>query len=455
MINDNRVENKGLCIHHLFVALFKEVEDMNWATTQMIDSKHITYIAEEINFKENANARRAFGLRDKDIHKLLIPCKTFRTTFDVNFAVPSQKLYDLFKLLNEHGANETFSDDNVYNMVEAYWSSYQFQLLCYFTVYCLVVILLMFQAWWLNADFYVVSRATENAVNWLIISITFILTIYELLQLCATGMNYITSFGNIIDLVTFALIYTNSIHQLTVVGEEKYSVDHVSLYVCAFFLAFVKLYRGLNIIDFIRSLTSKLVTIIQEISNFLIIMVVCILCFSMIFYASKFYDGEDGQKDTRNYWLYILYTYDMMFGSWNTMSPADPNLEWIIVYFLIYTILFPIVLFNLLVALITDAYNDTKLTERSDNTKCKLEYILEVIELRRLINRWFQKKEKNENKDIDFRHIQQESSMLTLNREFKKSQTLERKAETEKKMTNNLISKLSESIALKKTVKEE
>ena len=72
----------------------------------------------------------------------------------------------------------------------------------------------------------------------------------------------------------------------------------------------------------------------------------------------------------------------MFFGTWEYGSPDDPALEPLMLIFVVFTILFPIIIFNLLIALITDSYTKAIKNNTSDDAKIKLEMILEVMELR-------------------------------------------------------------------------
>jgi hypothetical protein len=59
--------------------------------------------------------------------------------------------------------------------------------------------------------------------------------------------------------------------------------------------------------------------------------------------------------------------------------PLDRNLKWLSFVFIAFAIIFPLVLFNSLIALITDIYAEHKMNEKAEDTRDKIVLVIEGI----------------------------------------------------------------------------
>lgn len=59
--------------------------------------------------------------------------------------------------------------------------------------------------------------------------------------------------------------------------------------------------------------------------------------------------------------------------------PKDRNLKWLSFVFMAFAIIFPLVLFNSLIALITDIYAEHKMNEKAEDTRDKIVLVIEGI----------------------------------------------------------------------------
>jgi hypothetical protein len=103
-----------------------------------------------------------------------------------------------------------------------------------------------------------------------------------------------------------------------------------------------------------RDLNSSLTTILQDIKAFVSMFTIFVMGFANVFYALNFYAGN---KDEPNVWWYFFYTYDMFYANWEWGSPVNEDILWPgNIIFIIFVILFPIIMFNLLIALVVGSY---------------------------------------------------------------------------------------------------
>jgi hypothetical protein len=86
----------------------------------------------------------------------------------------------------------------------------------------------------------------------------------------------------------------------------------------------------------------------------------------------------------------MLHHYDVFFGNWQAIDPQESDLRALLLIFFLFTVLFPIIIMNLLIALLNESYEDTP---TNADFGIKLDMILEIIESRMLCRRLFKKKE--------------------------------------------------------------
>jgi hypothetical protein len=98
--------------------------------------------------------------------------------------------------------------------------------------------------------------------------------------------------------------------------------------------------------------------------------------------------------DTQSYRDYLIYTFDVFFGNWQAIDLQESDLRALVLIFVLLTVLFPIIIMNLLIALLNEFYEDTP---PNADFGIKLDMILKIIESRMLCRRLFKKKEIRKN----------------------------------------------------------
>ena len=116
---------------------------------------------------------------------------------------------------------------------------------------------------------------------------------------------------------------------------------------------------------------------------FVVILFWSIGCFAVIFYLMRMWslqeaasEGEDGAE----FIAYWLWTYDVAFKNWtedHQIAPADRNLIWTCrIYFLLFTMLFPLLILNMFIAILQDNYDLIRLTSKANENNYKLEGVM-------------------------------------------------------------------------------
>ena len=151
------------------------------------------------------------------------------------------------------------------------------------------------------------------------------------------------------------------------------------MYVVTILLQTTKFYLNLKAVDFIRALSNKIFGITRKILPFFIIVVIFLLCFTNIFYVSELFYGT-----TSSWFGYLMQTYYIFFAAWSQPTPRTPNMDWVISLWILFTVVFTIVIFNVLIALVTEAYEDLVSDNVRIDNQTKLAMIIETVLFRRV-----------------------------------------------------------------------
>merc|ERR1712232_683228 len=87
---------------------------------------------------------------------------------------------------------------------------------------------------------------------------------------------------------------------------------------------------------------------------------------------------------------YALQTYYIFFAAWSDPAPESTKSNWIYSLWVIFTVIFTIVIFNVLIALVTNVYSDLDDNKVAIETREKLVMIVEVCQFRVYFTQWLQ-----------------------------------------------------------------
>ena len=74
-----------------------------------------------------------------------------------------------------------------------------------------------------------------------------------------------------------------------------------------------------------------------------------------------------------------MQTYYIFFAAWATPTPRTTDMEWVISLWILFTVVFTIVIFNVLIALVTEAYEDLVSDNVRIDNQTKLAMIIETV----------------------------------------------------------------------------
>ena len=315
-----------------------------------------------------------------------IKCQEFFQNVDLKNPTPilSQFLYSISLYCN---SKPELEQDDIFQAVDRLWDIYK-----------------PFHLWYLLCTFvlsastfsitFVLDYSKEATISFCItsFSIAFILMIWEQYQIISWPKRYL-NITNIIDFISISMYQINSI--VIMLSENKRNTETISVFSITLCCGFQKLYNNLQTIDTFRQLTNALYEIFDKIKAFMIQFVLALIYYSNITYVSRFYNDKQILQSQNYHWLhYVLYSYDYSFGNWDSASPEDTNLQWITLIHCLYSFFFGIIMCNVLITLVSEAFMYASDNEKSIETTLKMKLIIESLEWSMLISKIDNKKRK-------------------------------------------------------------
>jgi hypothetical protein len=130
-----------------------------------------------------------------------------------------------------------------------------------------------------------------------------------------------------------------------------------------------------------RNLTASVRKVIVDIKGFGVLFCLFLFTFANIYYVTSFFSEAQALEETnaagdtvmlpnrQNYAWYILYTFNIFFGNWDYASPQIPDLFWVNFLFFALTVLFTIMMFNVLIAMVEHSYESSLESMENDDNK--------------------------------------------------------------------------------------
>jgi hypothetical protein len=130
-----------------------------------------------------------------------------------------------------------------------------------------------------------------------------------------------------------------------------------------------------------RNLTASVRKVIVDIKGFGVLFGLFLFTFANIYYVTNFYNQTQALEETnaagdtvtvpsrQNYAWYILYTFNIFFGNWDYASPEIADFFWVNFLFFALTVLFTIMMFNVLIAMVEHSYESSLESMENDDNK--------------------------------------------------------------------------------------
>eukprot|EP00347_Sterkiella_histriomuscorum_P006093 403354093 len=214
---------------------------------------------------------------------------------------------------------------------------------------------------------------------------------YEFNQISRAGLGqYFSTIWNYIDIYGFVSLFVVNVYEAIEISAGNHSILADSSLVLVFSLTIMALLlRGmshLRIFDNLRYLINMVIEIMKDMSSFMILLIYWIFGINIVFFQlflnKKISSAEigEGHEEGQNleYFLENLkMTYRLAFGDF---SPDEyTSLEWLV--FILSSVFIPLVLFNLIIAIMGDTYDRVQTSAKCVDLKEQANLVLEVEEL--------------------------------------------------------------------------
>lgn len=206
---------------------------------------------------------------------------------------------------------------------------------------------------------------TDLIITGLLLGLNTLFFGYEINQMARSGIsNYFSSMWNYTDITGFLFLYIVNIGQLIPSLFESDTAREVLTFI-AVLTIFCLLLRGmshLRIFGNLRYLINMIVEIIKDMSSFTILLVYWIVGFNLMFFLfvmntkkAETTDEADITSGTSftQFMNELTVTYKLSFGDFSTDDFT--LLQWAL--FILSSFFIPLVLFNLIIAIMGDTYD--------------------------------------------------------------------------------------------------
>ena len=276
------------------------------------------------------------------------------------YDIASQDSLDLIGLLNDSDNVSFYESRTVRTIIDFYWEKSRRYLWYLLAFHIIPVGLFTAFALTRNSDYALASGLLAGVV-----AITSLLFTAEILQILASFSEYIENPFNFIEFGMLSIQLVNAI---------LFWVDPTSTTVSFFvslstILWYFKILILLRVIDQLRKLIHMIVTIIQGIMSFLIVIFAMMVAFTIAMYQSRLASGDE-----TSFWDVALEFYNFGIGAYDASNYSGVTLP----FFIIATIMMPLVLLNMLIAIMGDIYGSAKDEAVAIDAKERIAMISEI-----------------------------------------------------------------------------
>jgi len=194
----------------------------------------------------------------------------------------------------------------------------------------------------------VIAFSDSVPVVGLLIGFNSLFFAYEMNQLMREGISdYFSSIWNYTDFFSFLSLYFVALFPM---WSSSWSDEVDFITAITVFLFLLRGMSYLRIFSNLRYLINMIIQIIKDMLSFMIVLVYWIIGISMMFYI--FVKAADS-TGTTTFVTTLKYTYRLSYGDFNVDDYTSA--EWLV--FILVSIFIPLILFNLVIAIMGDTYS--------------------------------------------------------------------------------------------------
>ena len=298
--------------------------------------------------------------------KTKVKVKYLTTSFRFNVSLGSEFTYKLLLALEDN--DDRVIQSNLKGILKYYWEKAQFYIKVFSFCYWAFALCIFINTIWCRNEQMCTQFFFDNEFlgrNVLIFSRIFnlvfwvILVFYEVMMLPLRYKNYIFILSNWLDVIAYVFFWMIRGHYMRPI--EGNIVEDGPNFWISFYLLLVSMrcVFHLKVVDGIRYLVSMLGRVFVDMKFFIILLLTAILAFSAIEtqLSKSISPSEDSFFNPEfNFFLKkINGIYNIGYGNWEDSSTYTANFYF---FYLLETLLVPLVMFNLLIAIISETFAD-------------------------------------------------------------------------------------------------
>jgi hypothetical protein len=206
------------------------------------------------------------------------------------------------------------SDPYFVTWIEGLWDIFWPQQYIYTLISLIPILTTVIQGFYLKYEGRAESHPNKPTAVLQMIAGTFLL-IYEGFQLINSGIKYLCSYENVVDLLAISGYIAASFYYL--VGQDETKL--IAVLLASLLVGYLKLWNNIKIFTKVSYLLYTIWYIFLGILPFCFVSILIVLLASMMFYVPQYFQ-EDIAWPYHGYWTYLFYAYDYSFGNWTNFG---------------------------------------------------------------------------------------------------------------------------------------
>jgi hypothetical protein len=265
------------------------------------------------------------------------------------------------KTLAETEYIEIFSYKLIQNIIRFMWSYYKIHIvtwvlipfLFYLSIFCLYTTWIHKKKQDNNEGYFEGYGLANTFMIVVILMFNTYFAYYEIRQILFHKLTYFMSLWNLIDLSSLLLNTTIVICDLAGVNEP----DLNTMMSWAILFIWLKLFYFGRIFESTAATIRMVIDISYDMSDFLLIFMLCVAGFGNCFMILARNYGTDGMFTGQTIWRSFIYSYNQAMGNFDTDAYVDDDKYYLFFIWFLNTMITLIIFLNLLIAIMGDTFD--------------------------------------------------------------------------------------------------
>lgn len=317
--------------------------------------------------------------REKRNGSPLTKAEYMTSNFEVNLGITSDFVIELLKQLDD--TTDDVLLGNLSYLIKELWTRYKYLVMIYAVMH-----------WMTTLIFFGLLLWDSNFLPMIIIGaiIIVVLFIYEVVVMSVDVKKYLSSPYNWLDIATYICVFLIIVILQPLDLIENNNKLHNLAITLVMLASAARSVTHLKVIDGIRYLIEMILKVFLDMRYFMLLLIVNILVFGGIFTYVDYTLNQDDVEDNRFKRLFfgIDRVYNIGYGAWDNSNEFN-GIQYF--YFVIGTTFFPLIMFNLLIAIISATFEKVEENKELTDIKGIVDVLLDYSYFASAIKKWIKK----------------------------------------------------------------